>query len=70
MRFLKSVFSGSRRAAIAMLRAVPAFLRDVVGITGSALVIYGVWQIYVPAGYILAGLVMVVAAILLARRSA
>jgi glucose dehydrogenase len=57
-------------AVTAMARAVPALLRDVVGLSGLAAIGYGTWLIYVPAAFIFAGLAMLVISILLARRSA
>jgi hypothetical protein len=44
-----------------------AVVRDAVGIAGAALIIYGVWLIYRPAAYVLAGLMLLTASVLLAR---
>ena len=41
--------------------------RDVVGVIGLALLSYGTWQIYQPAAFIVAGVVLIAAAIALAR---
>lgn len=41
--------------------------RDAVGLLGAGLVTYGAWQIYVPAGFIVGGGMMMFAAWRLAR---
>jgi hypothetical protein len=47
--------------------ALPAMLRDAAGILGAALVAFGFWRIYQPAGFIVAGVLLVTASFLLAR---
>jgi hypothetical protein len=42
-------------------------LRDLAAVCGAGLIAYGVWQIYEPAGLIVAGLMLGVPACLLAR---
>ncbi len=41
--------------------------RDVVGVIGLGLLSYGTWQVYQPAAFIVAGVVLIAAAIALAR---
>lgn len=41
--------------------------RDLVGLGGAAAITYGAWLSYQPAGYIVGGLLAVIAAVLLAR---
>jgi glucose dehydrogenase len=50
-------------------RIVPALARDAAGLSGAALIAYGCWLIFPPAGLIVAGLQLVTAAWLLAKRS-
>lgn len=49
--------------------AIPVLLRDGIGLAGAAAFTYGAWLIYEPAGYMVAGILMVAIAALLARRS-
>jgi glucose dehydrogenase len=51
----------------ALLGVLPVVVRDLAGIGGVALVTLGAWQIYPPAGFIVAGLSLVAAAWLLAK---
>ena len=51
-----------------VVSALPALARDLFGLLGTGLLIYGTWQIYPPAADILAGVMLLTAAILLARR--
>ena len=46
--------------------AVPGFVRDLAGLCGVGLVSYGAWMIYPPAGFITAGLLLIVGALLAA----
>lgn len=46
---------------------IPALLRDAAGLAGSALIAWGAWRIYEPAGLIVAGLFLLAAALLLSR---
>lgn len=50
--------------------AAPAIVRDLVAMAGAALVSYGSWLVFAPAGYITAGLMLLSATIFSARRSA
>jgi len=46
--------------------AVPGLVRDLAGLCGVGLVSYGAWMIYPPAGFITAGLLLVVGSLLIA----
>ena len=41
--------------------------RDLVGIAGAGLISYGAWLAYPPAGFVIGGALMVMAAVLMAR---
>ena len=62
MRVAAYVFGGVASVA-------PAVIRDLSAIAGAGLVAYGAWLAYPPAGYIIAGAIMLTAAILGARRA-
>lgn len=49
--------------------ALPAVGCDLVGLTGAGLIAYGAWLIYQPAGFLVAGVQLMAAAWLLARRN-
>jgi hypothetical protein len=49
--------------------ALPSLLRDLSGIAGCALVSYGAWRAYEPAGFIVGGVLLASAAFLSARAS-
>jgi hypothetical protein len=49
--------------------SLPVIVRDVAGLIGAALVAYGAWLIYRPAGFIVAGIFLVVGSYLTARAS-
>ncbi|MCW5704289.1 MAG: hypothetical protein KIT82_17105 [Bradyrhizobium sp.] len=54
-------------AALRMIAgAVPGVARDLAGLCGVGLVSYGAWMIYAPAGFITAGLLLVVGSLLIA----
>lgn len=48
--------------------ALPVMLRDLAGLAGFGAVTYGVWQIHVPAGWIVGGVMLMIAVWLTARR--
>jgi len=50
-----------------ILSALPVFARDLFGIAGASLVSYGAGLIYRPAGFITGGILLIAAALLLAR---
>ena len=45
---------------------VPSLVRDLAGLCGVGLVSYGAWMIYPPAGFITAGILLIVGALLIA----
>lgn len=45
---------------------VPGLVRDLAGLCGVGLVSYGAWMVYAPAGFITAGLLLVVGSLLIA----
>jgi hypothetical protein len=44
--------------------ALPDLVRDLAGLGGVALIAYGAWLIYPPAGYIVGGVLLVIGALL------
>jgi hypothetical protein len=50
-----------------ILAALPVVFRDVTGLTGASLVSYGAWLVYHPAGFIVAGALLLAGALLDAR---
>lgn len=51
----------------AIAAAVPAVLRDLSGVSGAALVAYGMWLIYPPCGFITGGLFLLTGSFLSAK---
>ena len=49
--------------------AVPGLVRDMAGLCGVGLVSYGAWLIYPPAGFITAGILLIVGALLISLGS-
>lgn len=49
--------------------AIPSLLIDASGIAGVCLVSYGSWLVYAPAGFIVGGMLLIVAALTLGRGS-
>lgn len=60
---MKSIVAGAR----GLFAAVPVITRDLAGLCGAGLVAYGAWLIYVPAGFIVGGVLLILAAVLAAR---
>ena len=50
----------------AIAGVVPGLVRDLAGLCGVGLVSYGAWMIYPPAGFITAGILLIVGTLLLA----
>ena len=48
---------------------VPGLVRDLAGLCGVGLVSYGAWLIYPPAGFITAGILLIVGALLISLGS-
>jgi|GEM_PF-562351 len=46
--------------------AVPGLVRDITGLGGVGLVSYGAWMIYPPAGFITAGILLIVGTLMIA----
>jgi hypothetical protein len=51
----------------AVVAAVPGLLRDGAGLAGAGLVAYGAWLVFPPAGFIVAGVLLLTGACLIAR---
>jgi len=49
-------------------KAFPALARDAAGLAGAVLFVYGTWLVYRPAGFMVAGLALIAAAWLSARK--
>lgn len=48
-------------------KRLPGFARDGAGLAGAALLSYGAAMVYVPAGFIVGGLLLLAGALLAAR---
>lgn len=53
--------------ALTYADAAASVLRDVSGLAGGALLSYGAWLAYKPAGFIVAGVLLLAGAVLAAR---
>lgn len=53
--------------AAALRQTTPSYVRDLVGIAGVGLVVQGAYDIYRPAGLVVAGVLMIATALLWAR---
>lgn len=62
------MFRSIARALSAVGRHMRDVVRDVTGLAGAGLVSYGAWMIYPPAGYIVAGILCMVIALLSGTR--
>jgi hypothetical protein len=51
----------------ALGRALPVLLCDAAGIGGAGLIAYGAWLVYAPAGFIVGGILLLIAAVMAAR---
>lgn len=58
-----------KKIAQVLARYLPSTLRDAAGISGVGLISYGSWLIYAPAGYIVAGTLMVIGVLALSMKS-
>jgi hypothetical protein len=52
---------------IRLFKALPTAAIDATGVVGAALVAYGCYRIYQPAGLIVAGCMLIAIALILAR---
>ncbi len=59
---MKLLATAVRVVAVAM----PGLIRDVAGLGGVGLVSYGAWMIYPPAGFITAGILLIVGTLMIA----
>lgn len=50
-----------------ILTLLPALGRDIAGLIGVGLLLYGIWEVYRPAAFIVAGLLLLSASLMLAR---
>jgi len=54
-------------AAVRTIAGVmPGLIRDLAGLCGVGLVSYGAWMIYPPAGFIVAGILLIVGTLMIA----
>ena len=61
---LKRVAAGASSAAAALGRLLPDLIREVAGYGGVALLAYGAWMVYPPAGFIVAGALLLIGSLL------
>jgi hypothetical protein len=69
MRVLATAFAFAWFGVAHLRAALPVFIRDGIGLAGAALVTYGAWRVYEPAGFIVPGGMLLCVAWLMARRS-
>jgi len=60
--------AGLRKGARAFARALPHVVLDVCGFAGAGAIVYGAWLIYVPAGFLVGGGLLMALSILFGRR--
>jgi len=60
--------AGLGRALRASARAVPHLVVDAAGFVGAGSIAYGAWLIYVPAGFLVGGALLMALSILFGRR--
>ena len=60
--------SGLRRAFVAAARRVPHVLIDGMGFAGAGAIAYGAWLIFVPAGFLVGGVLLMTLSLLFGRR--
>ena len=66
---IRSIAATSARAGRAAAAAMPDLIRDLAGVSAIALIAYGCWLIYRPAGFIAAGVLILVGVFASASRS-
>ncbi len=69
MRLLRAIGRFVRLVFLTAVAFIPALVRDCIGLAGAGSVTYGAWLIYIPAGFIVGGILAVVVAAFLAARS-
>jgi hypothetical protein len=55
MRYLWAAGRGIRRGLSTAISAVPVLVRDAIGLTGAAAIVYGIWLMHVPSAFIAGG---------------
>lgn len=65
---LSRVLSAARNGVRAAFRKLPSLLCDLAGFVGASLISYGGWLIYVPAGFVIGGLLLLTFAFLAGRK--
>lgn len=70
MRLLR--FAGRCMRSIGRFTAtvVPPLFREAIGLAGAAVFVYGFWLVYAPAGFIVGGVLLMAAAVVMARSAA
>lgn len=53
---------------MAVLRRAPHVILDAAGFAGAGLIAYGSWLIFVPAGFLVGGALLLVLSVLFGRR--
>jgi hypothetical protein len=51
-------------------RALPVLARDAAGLAGAGLISYGAWLVYVPAGFIVGGVLVLIGVMLASGKPA
>jgi len=60
--------SGLRKALVACVRRVPHVMIDGMGFAGAGAIAYGAWLIFVPAGFLVGGVLLMTLSFLFGRR--
>jgi hypothetical protein len=60
--------AGLRRALAAGLRRAPHVIADSLGFAGAGAIAYGAWLIYVPAGFLVGGGMLMALSMLIGRK--
>lgn len=68
-RSLQQLAARAARGLLALSKLAAGWRPDTLMATGAASVAYGAWQVYVPAGYIVAGGFLLTAGVLAARKA-
>jgi glucose dehydrogenase len=62
------VLSAVCNGALGAVRALPSLVCDLAVLAGAILVSYGTWLIFVPAGFIVAGILLAIVGVLLGMK--
>ena len=60
--------AGLRKAFAAVLRRSPHAILDLMGFAGAGAIAYGAWLIYVPAGFLVGGVLAMALSVLFGRK--